>query len=68
MLTITLGTPVENVAVSAGTLTVTVTAVDVGSASGTLRFALNAVSSLTQTSLYAWISLQHDGRAVVTTY
>ena len=68
VLTITLGTPVENVAVSAGTLTVTVTAVDVGSASGTLRFALNAVSSLTQTSLYAWISLQHDGRAMVTTY
>lgn len=61
-----LGTPEEAVAASAGTLTVTVTAVD-NTANG-VDFKLNAVSSLTQTSLYAWVSMDHDGKGAVTTY
>lgn len=49
--TITLGTPEEVVAVSAGTLTATITATDDGS--GVISFKANAVSSLTQTTLRA---------------
>ncbi len=60
-----LGTPEEAVAASAGTLTVTVTAVD--STANGVDFKLNAVSSLTQTSLYAWVSMDHDGKGAVTT-
>lgn len=50
-ITVTIETPVEIVAASAGTLTCTITAVDSGS--GNLDFKANAVSSLTQTSLQA---------------
>lgn len=50
-LTITLGTPEEVVALSSGTLTCTITAVDAGS--GVLDFKANAVSSLTQSTLRA---------------
>lgn len=50
-LTITISTPEEVVAVSAGTLTVAITAVDAGSA--VLQFKANAVSSLTQSTLRA---------------
>jgi len=50
-LTITLSTPEEVVALSSGTLTCTITAVDAGS--GVLDFKANAVSSLTQTTLRA---------------
>ena len=60
-----LGTPEEAVAVSSGTLTVTVTAVD-NTANG-VDFKLNAVSSLTQTSLYAWVAMDHDGKGAITT-
>jgi hypothetical protein len=48
-LTITVNTPEEVVAISSGTLTCTITAVDAGS--GVLDFKANAVSSLTQTIL-----------------
>jgi len=50
-LTITISTPEEVAAVSSGTLTCTITAVDAGS--GVLDFKANAVSSLTQTTLRA---------------
>ncbi len=50
-ITVAIETPVEVVAVSAGTLTVTITAVDSGS--GNLDFKADATSSLTQTSLKA---------------
>jgi hypothetical protein len=50
-LTMTLGTPTEVVAVSAGTLTVTLTVTDGGS--GVLQFKADAASSLTQTTLRA---------------
>ena len=48
-LTITISTPEEVVALSSGTLTCTITAVDGGS--GVLQFKANAVSSLTQSTL-----------------
>lgn len=62
-LTAVLSTPVESNAVSSGTLTVTVTA-----ATGTnkITLSLNAVSSLTQTTLRAKWQLQHDGYATIT--
>ena len=62
-LTAVLSTPVEANAVSSGTLTVTVTA-----ATGTnkITISLNAVSSLTQTTLRAKWQLQHDGYATIT--
>lgn len=50
-LTITISTPEEVVALSSGTLTCTITAVDAGS--GVLDFKANAVSSLTQSTLRA---------------
>ena len=50
-LTITISTPEEVVALSSGTLTCTITAVDAGS--GVLSFRANAVSSLTQSTLRA---------------
>lgn len=50
-ITATISTPEEVVAVSSGTLTATITAVDAGS--GLLQFKANAVSSLTQTTLRA---------------
>jgi len=49
--TITIETPREVVAISSGTLTVTITAVDSGT--GNVDFQANAVSSLTQTALRA---------------
>lgn len=49
--TITIGTPEEVAAVSSGTLTVTITAVDAGS--GVVNFRADATSSLTQTTLRA---------------
>lgn len=48
-ITANIGTPVESVAVSAGTLTVTIDTNDAGS--GNLDIRANAVSSLTQTTL-----------------
>ncbi len=50
-LTITISTPEEVVALSTGTLAVTITAVD--ATAGLLQFKANAVSSLTQTTLRA---------------
>jgi hypothetical protein len=50
-LTITISTPEEVVAVSSGTLTATITAVD--ATAGVLDFKVNAVSSLTQSTLRA---------------
>jgi autotransporter-associated beta strand protein len=49
--------------VSAGTLTNTVTAVVNGNG---VDFKLNAVSSLTQTTLYAYVSARMDGTGVYT--
>lgn len=49
--TVTISTPEEVVAVSAGTLTATITAVDAGS--GNVDFKADATSSLTQTILRA---------------
>lgn len=49
--TVTISTPEEVVAVSAGTLTATITAVDAGS--GNVDFKADATSSLTQTVLRA---------------
>ena len=64
-ITPVLGTPVEVDCTPTGTLTVTVTAVD-DTANG-VAFKLNAVSSLTQTTLEAWVSMQHDGKGAITT-
>jgi hypothetical protein len=50
-------------AVSAGTLTCTTTLV---AGANKITISLNAVSSLTQTTLRAVWSLQHDGYATIT--
>lgn len=63
-LTATVGTAAESVAVSTGTLTNTVT-ITTGTNSVTLN--LNAVSSLTQTTLHAYVSALVDGTGVATT-
>lgn len=57
-ITTTAGTPTENVAVSAGTLTAAFT---VTTGASTFALNLNAVSSLTQTTLTAAYSVQIDG-------
>ena len=63
-ITATLGTPIEVTTTSTGTLTNTTTAVVNGN---TIDFKLNAVSSLTQTTLYAYVSGTLDGTGVFTT-
>ena len=63
-ITATLGTPVEVTTTSTGTLTNTTTAVVNGN---TIDFKLNAVSSLTQTTLHAYVSGTLDGTGVFTT-
>jgi len=63
-VTVTLGTPVEVTTTSTGTLTNTTTAVVNGNA---IDFKLNAVSSLTQTTLHAYVSAVQDGTGVFTT-
>lgn len=68
--TITLGTPVETVAVSAGTLTCTITVVANPAAPNTtsLDIKADATSSLTQTTLAGRIdilSLQSDGTSTI---
>lgn len=62
-LTAALSTPVESVVNSSGTLTVTVTAVANGNG---VDLKLNAVSSLTQTTLYAYITSLNHGTGTVT--
>lgn len=54
-ITTGLSTPVESVAVSAGTLTCTLTAVDAGS--GNMDFDVDCTSSLTQTTLQATVQV-----------
>lgn len=63
-ITATLGTPIEVTTTSTGTLTNTTTAVVNGN---TIDFKLNAVSSLTQTTLHAYVSGTLDGTGVFTT-
>lgn len=63
-LTPTLGTPEEITSVSAGTLTDTVT---ITTGTNLITLNLNAVSSLTQTTLYAFVSGENDGSGNVTT-
>ncbi len=63
-ITATLGTPIEVTTASTGTLTNTTTAVVNGN---TIDFKLNAVSSLTQTTLHAYVSGTLDGTGVFTT-
>ncbi len=63
-VTTTLGTAEEITTTSTGTLTNTVTAVANGNS---IDLKLNAVSSLTQTTLYAFVSSQMDGQGVFTT-
>lgn len=62
--TVELGGIVETKAVSAGTLAVAVTAVGV---SGGVSLRLAATTSLTPTTLEAWISMSQDGRWTMTT-
>lgn len=62
-ITVTLGTPEEVVAVSSGTLTAEITAVDSGS--GNLDFKVNAVSSLSQTSLRAKFSMTKNFKGIL---
>lgn len=63
VLTSALSTPVEAVAVSAGTLTNTVTAV---AGTNKITLSLNAVSSLTQTTLRVKWQIAHDGNGTIT--
>jgi hypothetical protein len=61
-VTSTLGTPVETVAVSAGTLTCTITLVN---GAGKITIQANAVSSLTQTTLRAkWKLVSSDALTI----
>jgi hypothetical protein len=64
-MTVVLGTPEEVDCTPTGTLTVTVTALDNGD--DTFSFQFDAASSLTETTLETWISLEHDGKGAVTT-
>lgn len=64
-ITVVLGTPEEVDCTPTGTLTVTVTALD--NADDTFSFQFDAASSLTETTLETWISLEHDGKGAVTT-
>ena len=65
-ITIALGTPEEVDGTPVGTLTVTVTATDLSD--DTFDFELNAVSSLTETTLEAWASIAHDGKGALSFY
>ena len=63
-LTVAPSTPEETTALSAGTLANTVT---ITTGTNMITLNLNAVSSLTQTTLVAYISAQIDGLGTVTT-
>jgi hypothetical protein len=63
-ITITLGTPEEITSVSAGTLAATVTVVNSGGTA--ITFKINAVSSLAQTTLDAYVSVESDSDGYVT--
>jgi hypothetical protein len=65
-ITATVGTPIEITSLSSGTLTNTVTITNSGGNLITLN--LNAVSSLTQTTLVAYVRIDHDGTGLVTTH
>lgn len=62
-LTSALSTEVQATAVSSGTLTATTTAV---AGTNKITLSINAVSSLTQTTLRAKWQLHHDGYATIT--
>jgi hypothetical protein len=62
----TISTPEEIVAVPAGGSTLTNTVTCTSSATS-ITLNLNAVSSLTQTTLYAYVRVDHDGLGLVTT-